>query len=286
MNIIKNNGDRVPYDPSKISSSIKRTGAADRIVKHVVEKVSNRVKDGMTTAKVYAIVREELKEEDLCTACRYNLRNAILRFGPTGFLFEQYVTSVLKSHTYDAHVPEEELEGSCVKHEVDVIAEKNGRRMFIEAKFRHEYKGVVNLKDTMATWSRFLDLVDGAALGNCPHFDEAWIITNARFSDRATTFGTCKGMHLIGWNYPQGRTFAGMVDYNKLYPITVLDEMTDDEIQQIAETGTTLCREMTELEPDSLAQRTGISPGRAEELIKLCAIVIEGSGVKPEKDKK
>lgn len=276
MIIIKGDGSNVEFDPMKIRASLERTGAEQSTIDRVTDKVEDQVRDGMTTKQIYDIVHKELKKENTCIACRYNLRGAILRFGPTGFLFEQYVASILRAHGYEAQVPDGEFEGACVRHEIDGVAEKNGKRIMIEAKFRRKYHDNVNLKDTMATWSRFVDLVDGAAAGKGPHFDEVWIVTNAKFSDRAYKFGTCKGMKMIGWNLPKEKSFASMVDEEKLYPITVLDELSNEEIEDLSIAGTTLCKELIETPADELSERTGIHPGRTEEIVKMCQVVVEG----------
>ena len=203
MKVLKSDGRWAEFDPERVRQSVARTGADRKTVDRVLTSLQGRMKEGMSTKEIYAIVREELKKTSTCFACRYSLRDALHKFGPAGYKFEKYVASILRAHNYDAYVPDSEIQGSCVLHEVDGIAEKDGRRIFIEAKFRNNFHDFVDLKDTMATWSRFLDLVDGAAVGNCPHFDECWIVTNARFSEHARQFGVCKGIHLIGWNFPE-----------------------------------------------------------------------------------
>jgi len=277
--IIKSGGEQVPYDREKVKRSILRTKAGEAIAEEVLAKVEPQMFDGITTKELYALVHNALKNKDICFSCRYDLRAAILRFGPAGFNFEKYVAAILKAYGWKTTVPEEDLQGSCVAHEVDVVAEKDSRRIFIEAKFRNKYNDVVNLKDTMATWSRFLDLVDGSAVGKCPHFDEAWIVTNARFSNRAKQFGVCKGIHMIGWNFPSDYPFNQMVDHLALYPLTVIDELKPSELEAFAEHGLLLCKEVAELEADDLSGRTGISESRVEQIIEICAsIITEESG--------
>jgi len=276
MKVIKSDGKVVEFDESKVRQSILRVGIDKHGVDDVLEKVKSRIKENMTTKEIFAIVYQELDRKDTCFACRYNLRDALLRLGPAGYKFEKYVASILCAYKYDAYNPEKELQGSCVGHEVDVVAERDGRRMFIEAKFRNDFKDYVNLKDTMATWSRFLDLVDGAAVGKCPHFDECWIVTNAAFSDRAKKFGMCKGIHMIGWNFPESAPFSQMVDNSALYPVTVIDHLRNNEIEALSRNDIMLCRELTEHDPDELTQKLGSDEVRAEQLIELCAKIVEG----------
>lgn len=275
MKIIKSSGERVEFDPEKIKSSIMRTGASEQTAKSVVDQVQKRLHNGMTTAQIYKIVLEELKKDKKCLACRYDLRAGLLRLGPAGYQFERYVAAILNVYGYDAHAPQEDYEGACVPHEVDVVAQKDRRTIFIEAKFRNNFRDVVNLKDVLATWARFLDLVDGSAVGKCPHFDEVWIVTNARFTDRASEYGICKGIHMIGWNVPKERTFAQMVDNIGLYPVTVLDEITRPEIEKLSNNNLLLCRDLIEIEPDELSHKMDVSEQRAMNVIKMCQEVVE-----------
>lgn len=275
MKIIKSSGERVEFDPEKIKSSIMRTGASEQTAKSVVDQVQKRLHNGMTTAQIYKIVLEELKKDKKCLACRYDLRAGLLRLGPAGYQFERYVAAILNAYGYDAHAPQEDYEGACVPHEVDVVAQKDRRTIFIEAKFRNNFRDVVNLKDVLATWARFLDLVDGSAVGKCPHFDEVWIVTNARFTDRASEYGICKGIHMIGWNVPKERTFAQMVDNIGLYPVTVLDEITRPEIEKLSNNNLLLCRDLIEIEPDELSHKMDVSEQRAMNVIKMCQEVVE-----------
>lgn len=276
MLIKKATGELVPYDEKKVRESILRTGAGEEVVSDVLREIEPNLRDGMTTAKLYHFVHEALQRQSVCHACRYSLREAVFNMGPAGFNFEYYIASILRAHGYDAYVPQQELRGACVSHEVDVVAEKEGRRIFIEAKFRNERSRVVDLKDTMATWSRFIDLVDGASLGKCDHFDECWIMTNARFTKHAEQFGECKGMKLTGWNYPNNFSFEKMVDDISLYPVTVVSDLMPDELEGFAKAKMILCKDVARIEAHDLAQMVDISLGRAGEIIDKCSNVING----------
>lgn len=274
MLVKKGTGELVPYDENKVRASILRTGANEKIVDKVIEDIQPHLEDGMSTSKLYHFVYDALEKQSVCHACRYSLREAVFKMGPAGFNFEYYIAAVLREHGYDARVPQEELQGACVSHEVDVVAEKEGRSIFIEAKFRNEKGRVVDLKDTMATWSRFIDLVDGSSLGKCEHFDECWIVTNARFTRHAEQFGECKGMHLTGWKYPKTFSFEQMIDDIRLYPITVVADLSADELERFAKAKMILCKDVAATEAHDLSQMVDISLERAQEVIKKCAEVV------------
>ncbi len=274
MQVRKFGGELVPFDREKVIASVMKTGASREEAEAVLVSIEPSLQDGMPTKELYRLVHETLKGRSMCFACRYGLREALQKLGPAGFKFEKYVASILNAYNYVASVPESDLQGACVAHEVDVVAEKEGQRIFIEAKFRNNENGVVSLKDIMATWSRFIDLVDGASVGKVDHFDACWVVTNARFSDRARQFGECKGMRLRGWGYPKDNSFGQMIDHQALYPVTVLDGLMADELESMAKVGLMLCREVGEVEVEDLAQKIHVSHERAQELIELCDDVV------------
>ncbi len=275
MKIIKSSGERVDYDPQKIRETLLRTGADEKLVDRVVDRVSKRVTRDMATKRLFSIVRRELRRENRSLAQRYNLRNALIKLGPAGFKFEKYVSSILNAYDYAANVPDKDLVGLCVNHEVDVIAEKDGRRIMIEAKFRNRFGDKVRLKDTMATWSRYVDLLDGSRQnGSCPHLDEVWIVTNGSFSDRSLQFGICKGIDMVGWSTKE-HSLATLVDHASLYPITVIDGLRQWELDKFADIGLMLCREVATKDAGRLSGRTGIPRDRMKRIIEQCRQVAD-----------
>lgn len=278
VTIINAKGERVVFDPDRVRQSVRRAGGAAFDVEPVVSAVQRSVHAGMTTKDVYAAVRHELAHRSPGAACRYGLRDALLQLGPAGFYFEKFLASLLARSGYETELPEE-LQGACVKHEVDVIARKDGRQYAIEAKFRNTVGDVVHLKDVLASYARYLDLLDGAALQLCPRFNAFWIMTNGKFSDRAMQYAKHKNMPLIGWAYPDRATgLASMIDRSGLYPVTVLG-ITKGELAAFAEAGMMVCDDLTKREAVDVAHRAGISQSRAEELIELAASVCESYAV-------
>lgn len=269
MRIVKSNGSIVEFNANKIRETLLRIGAKPWFVEQVLKNVLARIQDGMSTAKVFTIVQKELRKENRSLAHRYNLRQSLLKLGPAGFKFEQYIAAILEAYGYKATLPPDELRGLCVKHEVDVIAERGDKRFMIEAKFRNKFDDVVTLKDTLATWARFIDLNDGAKAGLGSRFDEAWIVTNGRFSERSLQFGSCKGMRLTGWSGSE-QSFAKLVDHAALYPITILEDIKDWELDTLAQNKMLLCRQIANETPEDMAQKTKIPEERARKIISDC----------------
>lgn len=273
--IKKSNGQVVAFEPERVKTSIRRTGVDEATVNRVYKEVEKVVKPNVSTKEIYKTVAQELAKLKPWAAARYDLKKAIHDLGPAGYHFEKYIASILTAYGYKTETPDT-YKGACIEHEIDVTAEKDGRRIFIEAKFRRDFNGAVNIKDTMATWARFLDLVDGSKLDLCPHFDEVWIVTNARFTDQSLAFGHCKNMKLVGWNHPEEKTLAQMVDLNALYPVTIIPSLKPDEIDAFAKSNIMLCRELGDLNPSQLATSTGLKPTRAESILNECTSIVDG----------
>lgn len=131
----------------------------------------------------------------------------------------------------------------------------------------------MQLTKVLIAHARFQDLVEGAEVGTCPKFDEAWVVTNGLFSDRAKTYAGAHGIKLMGWGYPKGRGLERIVDRSGLYPVTVLPELTDRELGAFAKAGLMLCQDLAGKEPEDIAEQTGIPLTRLIDLVRLAGEV-------------
>ncbi len=274
--IQKSSGEFVEFSLEKLRESVIRAGASGSAALRVANEVSRHIVEGMTTKRLHELVKAELSRDNICVACRYSLREGLERLGPSGFQFEAYVAALLAATGYQTKLPDEYM-GACVMHEVDVEAQRAGRRAAIEAKFRNDHRDHVRLKDILVAYARFLDLCDGAAQGKCPKFDEVWVVTNGQFSDRAMTYAGCKEMKLVGWNYPKGAGLERMIDRAALYPVTVIHGLSTPELDGLALASLMLCQDVARQEPEDLAERIEVSLVRAETLVRLASEIGESA---------
>jgi len=274
MYIVKSTGETENFNKEKLRGGLRRAGVPSHLVDRISNAVAERVKNGTTTRQIASLVNEQLKRESRAHMYRYTLREGLLKLGPAGFQFEKYVGSILNAYGYGTSYPEE-LHGACVDHEVDIMAKKDGKTIMVEVKFRNDFDYFVKLRDVMAAWTRFQDLNDGAKLGKCPKFDSLWIVTNGKISSRSMKFGECKGIRLLGWNYPKDESFAHFVDHTALYPVTVLHELNSRELSSLSDRGLMLCRDLATRTPKQLARAAGLQVGRAETILRNCRMVID-----------
>jgi len=265
MFIIKSSGEKQEFDPEKIRRTCLRAKASPELAEKIMKAVSAEVREGMTTAEIYRLVFGLLDKQSSALAERYDLRNAIFRLGPAGFDFEKYIARMLHEYGFKTELPPI-LQGACITHEVDIAAEKDGRKMMMECKLRQSQEIFITIKDTMSAWARFLDLVDGANMNLCPHFDEVWIVTNSRFSLDSIRYGHCKNMVMLSWNHPKERPLPAWIEQKGLYPITILKDLPPEALARFAGAGLMLLKDFITLETGELAQKTGLKKSLVEHL--------------------
>jgi len=232
--ITKASGELVPFAPEKLMRSLAKAGATQAQAEEILASVKPLLHRGISTKTIFKNAFRLLKKVSPPQAGRYKLKNAIMELGPTGFPFEKYFAAILQNMGYRVQTGVI-LQGACVKHEVDVIAEKENQHEMVECKFHLQQGIFCNVKIPLYIHARFKDLQAGFA--NRPSgnniLHQGWVITNTRFTTDAIQYGTCAGLKLIGWNYPNGNGLNNLIDKMGLYPITALTSITKKEKQTL-----------------------------------------------------
>ncbi|MGQ9788116.1 MAG: ATP cone domain-containing protein [Candidatus Hadarchaeaceae archaeon] len=267
IRVVKSNGQFEDFRPEKILRTLRRAGASRELAEKIAKKIEAAAYDGITTKEILSLVKETISRRKLPVAMRYGLKEAIMRLGPAGFAFENFVAELLKHYGYDTKL-RSVVNGKCVQHEVDVIAEKsNGDfiRAMIECKFHNLPGNAVGLKDVLYTYARFLDLKEAAEEGKGKCFDEVWLISNTKASSDAKRYADCRGMRLICWRCPAGHGLEKMIEWKKLYPVTVLRSVDKGTLEKLAQVGIILVKQLSGLGPDQLSG-TGLGKKRLKSL--------------------
>ena len=239
INVLKSTGEKEQFNEEKLRNSIQRAGIPDKIQNLVVDHVKSKLYDNIPTSEIYHHVIEFLgKSEYPHTRAKYGLKQSIMDFGPTGYPFEDYIAQVLKSEGYQTKV-RQILDGKCINHEVDIVAEKQGLKSMIECKF-HNGTGIhTQVHVPMYTKSRFEDLKDKHNL------NDAWLVTNTRITSDALNFSTCSNIKVISWNYPERSGLRDLIEKSKLHPITVLTTLSQNQKQNLLDNHTVLCKDIS-----------------------------------------
>src|SRR3989344_2574060 len=141
MLVTKADGEQEIFDPAKLEHSLALSGASSTMRAKVLAHVMHELKPGMMTEEIYRHAFDILRREEVTpVAARYSIKRAVFALGPSGFPFEQFLAEVFRGHGWKAQTGVA-LNGRCASHEVDVLAEKDGKRIAIEAKFHNDAGG-------------------------------------------------------------------------------------------------------------------------------------------------
>ncbi|NLR63315.1 ATPase [Chitinophaga varians] len=251
--VTKSDGTIVPFSVEKIRRSLKRSGAANETIEHIINELYKRLYPNISTRTIYKTAYDILKKSSRQVAGRYKLKRAIFELGPSGFPFEQYIAELFRQAGYSA-ITNRVMTGHCVTHEVDIYAVKDKKFCVIECKY-HQLQGThCDVKIPLYIQSRFKDIEWHMKETNDSQHQEyqGWLITNTRITPDATQYAACMGLNMLSWDYPADRGLKDVVDKTGLYPITCLSTLSRHEKYMLLEKGIVLCRSLTE-KPDHLS---------------------------------
>ncbi len=247
----KISGDLEPFSIQKLSKSLQNSGATSQDIDRIVEAIQPELYDGISSNLIYRKAFRLLKKHNRISASKYSLKRAIFDLGPTGFPFERLISALLKQKGYKTKIGEI-LNGECITHEIDVLAEKDGNVYTVECKFHSDPSSVSNVKIPLYINSRFLDVQKvWNNSGNKTHLKQGWLVTNTRFSKDAIDYAKCVDLTLLSWDYPKNSGIKNNVDKYGLYPITTLTSLTKREKTQLIEKDIILVKELSK-NPNSL----------------------------------
>jgi hypothetical protein len=264
MKVLTASGERTEFQERRVAASLRKAGAKENIINDILKTLRKEVREDLPTKEIYKRAYHLLRKQDGLTASRYKLKKAIYELGPTGFPFEKFIAAVFEYSGYEVQVGKV-LEGACVKHEVDVIAVKDNRKLFIECKFHAEQGNKCDVKVPLYIHSRFRDLenFDLQKRGQSVKH-ESWVVTNTRFTEDAVTYGRCVDLQLLGWDYPIGNGLKERVDRLGLYPITVSHLLSAREKQFLLSRDVVLCRQL--LQDNFLLDQLEVSEKRKKNI--------------------
>jgi hypothetical protein len=271
--IRKATGEKELFSRTKLENSLKRVGADNVTTGKVIDEINNWLYDGISTKKIYKRAFELLRQYKRSTAARYKLKQAIMELGPTGYPFEKFIGQIIKSFGFEVEVGQI-VQGQCIQHEVDVIATGNNKQIFVECKFYNSQGKHANVQVPLYIRSRVDDIIKKRQM--FPQYNnfsfQGWIVTNTRFTSDAVDYGKCAGLHLIGWDYPQGHGLKDIIEEENFFPVTALTSVNMLQKKILMDNGIVLCRQIL-LNPGVLT-RLEINPQKrnilVEEVNELC----------------
>ena len=270
--IIKSNGVRELFNREKLERSLRKIGTTPETVDLIVNKIETDLTDGNTTREIYRQAFNLLKKRQHPVALRYSLKRAIAELGPSGFPFEDFIAEIFKAQGYQA-VTGQIVMGTCVPHEVDVVAFNDKELIMVEAKFHTDFATRSDLKVALYIKARFDDLQQGLyKYGIKPEFGikerkmtKGILMTNTNFSTTAIQYGECSHLNMIGWNYPRENNLHNIIEGLNIIPVTVLTTLTQTEKKLLIANSLVLTRQLESLD---LLKSYGFDDIKAQSILK------------------
>lgn len=258
INVLKLNGEKEPFSEEKFKSSIKRIGIPEDLQNQVLLHTKTKLYDGIKTSEIYNQVLEFLgKSSQPFSKAKYGLKKAIADLGPTGYPFEDFIATIFRHQGYETQT-RVILQGSCISHEIDVIAQKGQDKFMIECKFHNENGTKSDVHVSLYTKARLEDLRN-------QNFKQAWLITNTKVTQDALNYAICSNMKVMSWNYPENESLRDLIEKLNLHPITTLTTLSQNQKQSLLENHTVHCMKIIQ-EPERLAVLS-LSKNKIDEIL-------------------
>ena len=274
VTVTKADGSQEAFKVSKLRNSLTRAGATREEVNDITKRIEAILHDGIATQEIYRIAFELLRNSEQPIAARYSLRRALFGLGPTGFPFEDFLARLFQTEGYQTKT-RVTLTGNCVEHELDVAAYKDDHSFVAEAKF-HSRPGVKSdLQVVMYSYARLLDL---RAVKICQEdicgIKELMVVTNTKFTKTAEKYATCSGVTLLSWDFPKHNNLHDRIQRSGLYPITVLQSISQTQKRALIDRGIIVCRDLVK-RPSAL-RHLHVTQKRSESILAEAAALCVG----------
>ncbi len=268
----KHSGEQQPFSEEKLLGSIMRAGAPAEIAQQVVAEIHPLLFEGISTREIYRNAFQILRKTMRSLAARYSLKTAIMELGPSGYPFEKFVGEIFKKQGFDVKTGQV-LQGRCVQHEMDVVAERNNLTVMVECKYRNDQGKISGVQVPLYVNSRMQDirLVWQTKPENKDKSFQGWIVTNTRFSSDAEDYGICAGLHMVSWGFPERDNLRQVVEEYALYPVTALTALTGKQKQFLLEKGIILVEQL--LHHPGIMAHFGLTEKDQQDILSEAAVL-------------
>lgn len=266
--VIKTTGDVQTFSTEKLKRSLRRSGASKKVADEIVQIIKSKY-DLKTTNEIHKYAFDLLKKKYRPVAARYNLKRAVMQLGPTGYPFEKFVARLLDAKGYKTQTGKI-VQGRCVSHEIDVLAQKEDRHFIFECKFHNKLGFKSDIQTVLYMKARFDDIKARweEVEKNNPkkHLHKVWIVTNTKFTQQASDYARCAGVKLMSWEYPKEDSLVNLIDKTGLHPVTAITGLSNKQKDYLITHGVILCRDVTKKK--HILNKAGISGKKMERIIR------------------
>ena len=278
--VVKADGTTEAFDEHTIRQSLRRAHIPLEFHNDVLREIQNGLYQNIPTREIYRYIRNYFSARYPKGSSSYNLKQAIMELGPSGYPFERYVGAMRRKKGYQVQIGQI-MRGKCVSHEVDVLAVKGDEHFMVECKFHNQPGLRSDIKVALYTKARFDDLLNywlmqEAKTGlHAKH--HGWLITNTKCTIDAIQYAQCAGIKVMGWNYPEEHSLQAWIDETRMYPVTILTSLTKTEQHFLLEKDIVSAAEIFEY--DGLVEQLRLEPQQLQQLREEVQMLNEGASV-------
>ena len=278
IKIRKASGDEQNFNAEKLRRSLVNAGAFPDLAKEIVQEITSSIYDGITTKQIYKQAFALLRKNRSRAALRYKLKQAMLELGPTGYPFEQLMGLLFEKQGFSVEVGVT-VQGSHITHEMDVIATNHQVQHLMECKYHSDQGHQVSVQVPLYVRSRVNDIVSVRKAQ--PQYQGldfvGWVVTNTRFSADSIAYGNGADLKMLAWDYPSGNGLKEMLERERIFPITILTQLTAKEKRVLIDQGVVSCSQLKHhMEP--LAQ-FNFGPAKTKALAREIESICNGVAV-------
>lgn len=277
MKIRKSSGRLEEFKKAKYLKSVKDAGVSKAIAEEILSEVEKSIKQNTTTDQISKKTAKVLSKHNMKAATNYNLRRGLSMLGPAGFMFEHYISELLRAEGFKNR-RNVYIKGKCVSHEIDVVASDKSGVYFLEIKYHNKHFIKTHVDVAMYAYARLLDIVpdkdmrEGKIDGKRR---QMWVITNTKFTRNAIQYGECMDMKMLAWNYPKTFGLKDIITSYNLYPVTSIPQITQGMFERLAEKHILLTRDLCKLTVKEFMKITGASHSLSNKIINhaiVCSV--------------
>jgi len=281
VHVINSNGQRERFSFQKVYRSARNVGASKELANQIAATIEKEIYPEIKTSKIFARVKELLYKETPSAALKFNIKEGIRKLGPTGFPFEKFISEIFKKLGFETKI-NLFISGYCLDdYETDFVARKENLIYVGECKYRNYAGEEVHLRDALANYARFQDILKG------PYFEEekkknykikTIMATNARFTSRAVQYFSCMDIDYIGWKSPKDSSLEYLIEKYDLYPITILPSLKGYLENIFVSEKMMMVQDVANINPQEFSKKFNISSKQLLPLIEEAKLLLKKGG--------
>lgn len=274
VNVTKADGTKQPFDKRRLVRTAMRLRATPEYAEEVATKIEKKMYEGITTKKILKMLFSELSHERPELKHIIDLREAVSMMKPKPD-FEHFIGMLMREYGYDVKM-NRIVNGRCVDHEIDVIAQKGKEVLYIEVKHHYQFHSFTGMDVFLEVNSTMEDLVEGFLAKKNPfNFTKPMVVMNTKVSAHAEKYAACRDIGIVGWAHPKTGSLEDLIEEKSMYPVTLLKGLGSKDSDKLFQMGILTLRQLMAADRRSVLRKTGMPKRKLEDMLQQTQEIIQ-----------